>query len=417
MTEVTSMKSWLRTLLYFAAAILITAAVTATVTVNVINAQRGDEVILTADEYSTLSDLSVFNEVISKITDEYYYDPPSREQLINSAVNGMVDSLGDKYAQYFTSYEYESYLSNINGQYAGIGLLVGQPDENGAPILDVYDNTPAAEGGVLAGDVITAVDKESVAGLEIDEIAALIDREIGEAVTLTLMRGNETLDVTLVCAEINVEHVEHKLFKERTGYIKISMFTGNCAEEFKEAVEDLTDRGMKSLVIDLRDNPGGTLTDVVSIADTLLGECTIVSVRGRAEEEGQVYTSNRKGVNVPIAVIVNGNSASASEILAAAVQETGAGKVVGTTTYGKGIVQTTFHLASNGGWLKMTTDGYYTPNGNSIHGKGVVPDIEVDLPDEFKNLTLDEINQEDDAQLWAALDYVRSVVDGTYGAD
>jgi len=174
---------------------------------------------------------------------------------------------------------------------------------------------------------------------------------------------------------------------------------------------------MKCLVIDLRDNPGGSLSDVVSVADTLLGESTIVSVRGRLEAEGEVYTSNRKGVSVPIAVIVNENSASASEILAAAIRENGAGVVVGMTTFGKGIVQTTFHIAANGGWLKITTDGYYTPAGNSIHGKGVVPDIEVDLPDELKDLPLDAISQDDDAQLWAALDYVRAVADGTYNPE
>lgn len=411
------MKSWLRTLIYFVAAILITAFVTAALTVKTLNAKRTDEVIMTTGEYAKISDLLVFNEMIDKINNNFYYDPPSREELINAALNGMVDSLDDPYARYFTEDEYEKYLSNINGQYSGIGLLVGQPTEQGAPILDVYDDTPAAQEGVLAGDIITAVDGTSIVGLELDDIASAIDREIGESVTLTLLRDEQTFDVTLVCAEINISHVEHKLFKESTGYIKITMFTGNCAEEFKEAVNDLEDRGMKSLVIDLRDNPGGSLSDVISIADTLLGDCTIVSVRGRLEATGEVYTSNRKCVNVPIAVIVNENSASASEILAAAIQENGAGKVVGMTTFGKGIVQTTYHLSTNGGWIKLTTDGYFTPDGNSIHQKGVTPDIEVDLPDTLKGLPLDQIDQDDDAQLWAALDYVRAVANGTYNEE
>lgn len=408
------MKSWLRTLLYFIATVLITSFVTAAITVSTLNAKRADEVVMTTEEYARLSDLLVFNELIDKINNEYYYDPPSREDLLSAALNGIVDSLGDQYANYFTSEEYEKYLSNINGQYSGIGLLVGQMTEQGAPIFDVYDGTPAAQGGILAGDIITAVDDVPIIGMELDDIASAIDREIGESVKLTLLRGGQLLDITLVCAEISIQHVEYKLFKERTGYIKISMFTGNCAEEFKEAINDLEDRGMKSLVIDLRDNPGGSLSDVLSIADGLLGDCTIVSVRGRLEAEGEVYTSNRRGVNVPIAVIVNENSASASEILAAAIQENGAGSVVGITTFGKGIVQTTFHLSTSGGWLKITTDGYFTPAGNSIHDKGVVPDIEVDLPEALKGLPLDQVNQDDDAQLWAALDYVRAVADGTY---
>ena len=407
------MKSWLRTLIYFVAAILITAFVTAAVTTNLLNRKRENEVVMTSEEYAQIRDLLVFNELIDKINNEYYYDPPARDELISAGLNGMVGSLDDRYAQYFTAQEYEKYLTNISGQYSGIGMLIGQPAENGAPVLDVYENTPAAAGGVLPGDIVTAVEGASIVGLELDAIAAAVDREIGETVTLTLLRGAETFDVTLTCAEISIQHVTHKLFKQRTGYIKITMFTGNCAQEFKEAVNDLKDRGMKCLVIDLRDNPGGSLSDVVSVADTLLGESTIVSVRGRLEAEGEVYTSNRKGVSVPIAVIVNENSASASEILAAAVRENNAGIVVGMTTFGKGIVQTKFHLSTNGGWIKLTTDGYYTPGGNSIHGKGVVPDIEVDLPDELKGIPLDEVSQDDDAQLWAALDYVRGVVDGT----
>lgn len=408
------MKSWLRTLIYFVAAVLVTAFLTAAITINALNAKRGDEIVMTTEEYAKLSDLIVFNELIDKISNEYFYEPPTREALLDAALAGMVNALDDHYAAYYTADEYERYLSNINGRYSGIGLLAGQPTEQGAPVLDVYDGQPAAEGGVLPGDIIAAVDGLPVPGMGLEDLAAAISREVGEEVTLTLLRGGESFDVTLTCANINISHVEHKLFNQRTGYVKITMFTGNCAEDFKEAIRDLEDRNMKSLVIDLRDNPGGSLTDVVSVADTLLGEGTIVSVRGRLNSDGEVYSSNRKGVNVPTAVIVNENSASASEILAAAIQENGAGYVVGMTTFGKGIVQTTFHLKANGGWIKLTTDGYYTPAGNSIHGTGVVPDIEVDLPDELQGIPLDQISQDDDAQLWAALDYVRAVADGTY---
>ncbi|MBS6322937.1 MAG: S41 family peptidase, partial [Clostridium sp.] len=167
-------------------------------------------------------------------------------------------------------------------------------------------------------------------------------------------------------------------------------------------------RNMTSLVIDLRNNPGGLLKDVVSIADTLLGECTIVTVRdGKGSEE--TYTSNKKGVSLPVAIIVNENSASASEILAAAVQDNEAGVVVGMTTFGKGVVQNTKRISSNGAWLKMTVSAYYTPGGESINGTGVTPDIEVDLPEEMKGTPIDQLDQEQDAQLWAALDYVREL--------
>lgn len=406
------MKSSLRTLLYFLATIIATAFITAAVTLNTVNAKEEDSVVMTTDEYSEISDLLAINEIIDKINSNFYYDAPSRDELLEAAERGMVESLDDSYAAYYTAEEYDEYLSTVNGSYTGLGLLIGQPDENGAPVLDVYDDTPASAGGVLPGDYVVAVDGKSVSGLLLDEIASLISRQAGESVTLTLLRDGNSFDVSLTSAAISIKRVEHYLYNERTGYIKISMFSGNCVEEFNEAVEDLTDRGMKSLVIDLRDNPGGSLSSVVSIADAILGECDIVSVRGRFEADGEIYSSNRKSISVPIAIIVNANSASASEILAAAVQDNGAGVIVGTTTYGKGIVQTTYPLSTNGGWVKFTTDGYYTPSGKSIHGTGVVPDIEVELPEGMESTPIGDLPQEDDSQLWAALDYVRAEARG-----
>lgn len=405
------MKSWVRTILYFLAVILITASVTAGVTVTLLNQKREDVVVLSAEEYAEISDLLFLDEMMDRVQNDSFQEPPAREALLDAAARGVVAALDDPYAAYYTAEEYEDYLSNINGQYNGIGILVGQPDAEGAPVLDVYDDTPAAEAGVLPGDVIVAVDGENIGGMLLDEVAAAIDREVGESVALTLKRAEETLELEVTCATLNLTRVTSALFNQYTGYIRISMFTGNCATEFKEAIKDLTDRGMRSLVIDLRNNPGGSLSDVVSIADALLGEGTIVSVRGRLEADGDVYRSNAKGVKVPLAIIVNENSASASEILAAAVQDFEAGAIVGMQTYGKGVVQTTKQVEGNRAWLKLTTDAYYTPNGENIDGKGVTPDIEIDLPEELKGLAIDQIPQDDDAQLWAALDYVRALAD------
>ena len=407
------MKSWVRTILYFLAVILITASVTAGITVSILNQQREDVVVLSAEEYAEISQLLFLDEIIERVQSESLNDPPSREELLNAAAEGIVAALDDPYASYYTAEEYEAYLSNINGQYNGIGILVGQPDAQGAPVLDVYDETPAAEAGILPGDIITAVDGASTSNLLLDEVAAAINKEVDERIVLTLKRDTETLEVEVTCAALNLKRVTSALFNQRTGYIRISMFSGNCATEFSDAIKDLTDRGMRSLVIDLRNNPGGSLTDVVSIADTLLGKGTIVSVRGRLEAEGKEYSSNAKGVEVPMAVLVNENSASASEILAAAVQDFEAGIVVGMTTYGKGVVQTTMQIEGNRAWLKLTTDAYYTPKGANIDGTGVTPDIEIDLPEELKGLAIDEIEQDDDAQLWAALDYVRALANET----
>ncbi len=402
------MKSQWRTALYFAAAIIITALVSSAVTMHIYNNKRGDEVILPASEYAELTDVMALDEVMKSIDEYYYFEAPQREQLVKSAANGMVASLNDPYSAYFTDEEYQRYLSSINGAYDGIGVLIGQPTEDGAEILDVYEDTSASEAGLLAGDFIVAVDGTGVSGLTLEEISTLIARGNGEAVKLTIKRGEESFDVDVVSGTVNIKRVEHFLYNHHTGYIRISMFSGNCAEEFREAIKDLTERRMTCLVIDLRNNPGGLLKDVVSIADTLLGECTIVTVRSNGGEE-EVYTSNKKGVSVPVAIIVNENSASASEILAAAVQDNEAGIIVGMPTFGKGIVQTTRRLESNGAWLKLTTSAYYTPSGKSINGTGVTPDLEVDLPEEMKSTPIDKLDQEQDAQLWAALDYVREL--------
>ncbi|MBQ3201645.1 MAG: S41 family peptidase [Clostridia bacterium] len=405
------MKSWLRTLLYFLAVILITACVTAGLMLRATQNKRTDEVVFSAEEYSKISDLLFLNEMIGHIENDALNESPGRAALLEAAAEGIVSALDDPYAVYYTPEEYEAYLANINGEYTGIGVLVGQPAEAGAVIRDVYDETPAAEAGLLPGDILTAVDGMPVAPMLLEELSAAIDKETGESVTLSILRGEEASDVSLTCAALNLSRVSHALFKERTGYIRISMFSGNCATEFREALNDLTERGMRSLVIDLRNNPGGTLENVTEIADSLLGSGTVVSLRGRLDAEGKVYESNAKGISVPLAIIVNENSASASEILAAAVQDHGAGVVVGMTTFGKGVVQTSMQLEGNQAWLKLTTDAYYTPSGKNIDGIGVTPDIEIALPDEFTGLAIDQIEQEDDAQLWAALDHVRALAD------
>ena len=264
--------------------------------------------------------------------------------------------------------------------------------------------------------IIIRVDGNEVSNMTLENLSYAINGEIGTKLILTLKRAEDNgntseLDIEVTRAMVNIKRVHHSLFNQRTGYIRIDMFSGECAKEFEDAVRDLTDRGMKSLVIDLRNNPGGSLDAVVNIADIILEECTIVSIKGNNPEDERVYSSNAKGISVPIAVMINENSASASEILAASVQENNAGVIVGMPSFGKGIVQTTMRLDSNLGWLKLTTEAYYTPNGNNIHGVGIMPDIEVDLNDELKGLTISKLisdYQQDDTQLWAALDYVRA---------
>ncbi len=405
------MRPFSRTTIYAVVVLLAVALISSGLTMVIINKTSGDKVVMSAEEYAEYSDITALNDVIKNVEENYYADVPSRETLIAGAANGMLNTLNDPYARYYTAEEYEKYLASVNGEYYGIGLLVGQPNEIGSEVLEVYEGGSAESAGVKTGDVITAVNGTSAANMDLEDLRTLMDAKKTEGVQLTLLRGEETMEITVTGSNITVKHVDSALYNERTGYIYISMFTGNCADEFENAIKDLKSRNMKSLVIDLRNNPGGSLDTVIRVGEILLGKgMRIVSVGTTDATEQTVYNGKGSAIGVPVAVIVNENSASASEILAAAVQENDIGVVVGTNTYGKGVVQTTSYIDSTGGWLKITTNAYYTPNGNNIDGIGVTPDIFMELPEQYRNMAIPELvanHQKDDTQLWEALDYVR----------
>lgn len=404
------MNARLRKVLYCVAGLVITAAVSVALTVLVMNNQKSERVILDAETYQKYDQYSPLIELADVIEQKYYGEEKSSEALLNGAMQGMIASLGDPYAAYYTEEEYTEFLLELDGAYHGIGALIGQPAEAGVPVLKIYDESPAALAGVQVNDIIIKADGQALSGLTLEEIEQLFTGAEGSVIELEILRGEETLRLSITRGAVQTDRVEHKLFLQYTGYIKIDKFSGTVVEEFNEAVRDLSDRGMRSLVIDIRNNPGGELDKVVSIADALLPECVIVSVKGHSEDT-EIYRSDEDGLTVPVAILVNENSASASEILAAAIQENGRGLVVGANTYGKGVVQTTMQLQSNNGWVKLTTAAYYTPNDNTVESNGVTPDIDIDLADDLKDLPIELIEQEDDAQLWAALDEVREQAD------
>ncbi|HWR24548.1 MAG TPA: S41 family peptidase [Feifaniaceae bacterium] len=404
------MKHGVRPVLYYAAAVVITALVSVAVTITVMNRQKGERVVLNSVEYQAYQEIAPLLELKETIEAEHFGKQVTEEALLKGAINGMIAELNDPYARYYTKEEYVAYLQQLGGSYHGIGALVGQPEGEGVPVLKVYEDSPAEKAGLLAGDAITAVDGKSLTGLTLEEVEALFSGEDGAAVEIVLFRNGEYKTLSIVRGQGVTQRVTRKLLNQRTGYIRLDKFTGTAADEFAEALRDLTDRGMRSLVIDIRDNPGGELSQVVAVADALMKEGVIVSVRGTDGQE-EVFRSDAKGINVPLAVLVNENSASASEILAAAIQDSGTGTVVGTKTYGKGVVQTTVQLESNGGWVKLTTAAYYTPSGEYVDGTGVQPDIDIDLADNVKGLPIVRIDEDDDAQLWAALDEVREQAD------
>ncbi len=405
------MKSSVRTILYFLAAVIITAGIAVGVTLRVVNSQRGDRVVISNEEYQSLIKMAPLEELSEKIQEDQYAQSVTEDDLLTGALKGMLEASGDPYAQYYTEEEYLDYLRELDGKYSGVGMMIGQPEDGGgATVLKVYSGSSAETAGIKVGDMIVAVEGEPLSGLSLSDINRLLEGDTDTEVTVSVLRGETPIQVKMLRQKGIISRVDHKLFNQRTGYIRLDMFTSASVEEFAEALRDLTDRGMRCLVVDIRNNPGGELESAAAVADLLLGEGKIVTIVSKDGTE-KVYNSDVKCVSVPMAILVNEHSASASEIVAAAIQENEAGLIVGVTTFGKGVVQTTMQLQSNKGWVKLTTAAYLTPKGNSVEGTGVQPDIDIDLSDDMKNMAVEEINQDDDAQLWAALDEVRAQAD------
>ena len=265
------------------------------------------------------------------------------------------------------------------------------------------------------GDCIVAVNGSSVAGMELGAISDIIGGEDGTVVRLTVLRGEETLDLNVTRGDVYVRRVYTERLGNGIGYLRIDSFTGNAAAEFNDAIDGFLKMGMEGLVIDLRNNPGGMLETVVAICDRILPECTITTIEGKLVNPPKVYTSSAKeSIDIPIVVLTNGNSASASEIFAAAIKENHAGVIMGTNTFGKGIVQTSWQLLPGKGYLKLTTDVYKTPNGNMIHGVGVAPDIELAQDPEIEGYDIYYIRRDmkdRDVQVNAAIEYLLGLHD------
>ncbi len=357
-------------------------------------------------KYVFKEDTSVINLLLEKIENLHYGETPTREELLASASHALVDAVGDPYAEYYTEEEYDQYMQSFSGNYYGIGITVIGPDGTGALIKRVIEGSFAEKAGLLAGDLITAVDGTDVKNVSGSELLDLIKGESGTTVNITFLRSGKEDTVTVERGEVYIKRVDHFITEDGIGYISISTFSGNATDEFRAALDDLQEKGAKGLIVDLRNNPGGGLNIVVDICDMVLPDCTIVSIHGKTFDPAKYYKSDKKMVDLPMVVLVNSNSASASEIFAGAMQDNGRAKIIGVQTYGKGVVQTTYPLDEGHGWIKLTTDAYYTPNGTNLGGTGITPDIAVELPEElthYDNYTLFTEHFDEDTQLQAAI--------------
>ena len=342
-------------------------------------------------------------EITSLIQNNYYQDV-SQEQIEEGVLHGAVLALGDPYSAYMNVEEKQSYNESLEGAYVGIGVLTTFNSDWQAVIAQVYNNSPAQKAGLQKGDIFVAVDGQKInttSTKDLQEVTGKIRGEAGTSVEITIERNGQEMSFTVQREEVHITYVTSRMLANNIGYIKIDEFSGSALEEYQQAVAQLQEQGMQAMILDLRDNPGGFVDYAVEIADELLPQATIISVRDKNGNEKQ-YTSDSKSMDFPMAVLVNQNSASASEILTVALKENQRAAIIGEKTYGKGIIQSHFNL-SWGGYLKLTTASYYSPNGNAIHEVGVMPDIEVFLPEEIQN-DPSLLTDETDTQLQKAIE-------------
>ncbi|MDR1066701.1 MAG: S41 family peptidase [Clostridiales bacterium] len=345
------------------------------------------------------------NEIVS-VLDKFYVDDIDQSKLIETMYSGLVYGVGDPYTTYMNKEEFELFKEQTSGKYAGIGVVVmADAERNRIRVVSPFEGSPGAQAGILPGDEIIKVNGFDVFADQYEEVVSMLRGEPGTSVNLTLYRNSEmkTVDVNVLRRNIDVPTVSHKMMEDDIGYLRINGFERTTYAQFVEAYSDLQTHGMKGLVIDVRNNPGGLLDIVTKIADALVPKGYIVYTEDKAGKKEYSFSDSRR-INMPLAILVNENSASASEVLSGAVQDMKVGVLVGTKTFGKGLVQNLFEL-SDGSAVKVTVAKYYTPNGICINGEGLIPDHYVDM-DKNKSFDLINLAPEDDEQLQAALDIV-----------
>ena len=346
-------------------------------------------------------------EYLEKLIDQEYLGEVDNDEMAEGVYAGLVYGLGDVYSRYYTADEYAQETASTDGAYAGIGVSIQKNKNGGVQIAECYEGGPGAEAGLQTGDVITAINDTDVTDMELSDVVSMIRENKDKTIVLTVLRENEdtSREISVDVTDVELPSVFGELLDEKTGYIQITQFTGVTPQQYKDTFAELKDKGMERLVIDLRDNPGGLLTSVCDILREILPEGLIVYTEDKYGNREEETCDGKNKLDMPLAVLVNENSASASEIFAGAVQDHGVGTIVGTTTYGKGVVQELRQL-SDGSAVKLTVSNYYTPNGNSINKVGIKPDVEVKLASVLLNK--DEITHEEDNQLQEALNVIEN---------
>lgn len=340
--------------------------------------------------------------VLKGLIDENYIGDVDEEALEEGIYKGYIQGLEDPYSVYYNEEETKDLYETTEGEYSGIGAVLSQDLESGViTLVQIYEDSPAAKAGLKDNDILTKVGDIEVTGMDLSEVVTYIKGEKGTDVDLSVLRGEDAEEITVTATRDTVEAqtVKYEMLEGQTGYLSISEFDSVTYAQYEEALNELTAQGMTGLIVDLRNNPGGNLNTVCEMLDLVLPKGTIVYTEDKDGKRETATSDDEHQINVPMVVLVNGNSASASEIYAGAIQDYGIGKIVGTQTYGKGVVQQIFDLG-DGTSVKLTIAEYFTPNGRSIDGEGITPDVEVEYE-------ADENNPEADNQLEKALEVMK----------
>ena len=355
---------------------------------------------------SKSSDLSTRLESFRKLIDSKFLGEVNEEKLTQGAIKGYIAGLDDPYTEYMTKEEMEEFTQDTMGNFVGIGIYMTKDTEKDAiVVISPIKDSPAYKAGILPGDIISKVDDVEYKAEDLSVVANKIKGESGSKVKLEIIRDGKTLNFEVQREKIKINHVENKVLNGNIGYLKLNTFDEGCSDEFKQKYEELKKQNIKSLIIDLRNNGGGIVDEAISIAEMMSekDETLLITVDKNQNKE-ITKSKEQKIIDIPIVLLVNENSASASEILAGALKDNGKAKLVGTKTYGKGVIQELITLTDGSG-LKITTEEYYTPKENKINKIGIEPDVEVKLPSELTNSL--EIEEAKDVQLQKAIELLK----------
>lgn len=337
---------------------------------------------------------------IEQLIDEVYVGEKDEEALAEGMYRGLISGLGDRYADYYTEEEFQELATSQEGYYEGVGITIGQTEEGaGLTIVEVTDGSPAAEAGIQAGDILIAVDGTDVTSMTVTEAAALIREGENDTINLTVEReGTGQIQAEVTREKLETQTVAGKMLTDTIGYLAISQFTGLTSDQFADVYQQLQEEGLQKLLIDLRGNPGGLVTAVCDTLRQILPEGLIVYTEDKQGNREEYTCEGETPLDIPLVVLVDENTASAGEIFTGAVKDYGLGTIVGTQTFGKGIVQD-FYTLPDQSVVKLTVAHYYTPKGNDIHGVGIAPDVEAEQPEDA----------ESDVQLEKAIEVLKAM--------